>query len=154
MLSSPTIPCARQLATILMWPLIGLLMLFSGPAGAQSDSFVFKGRQVELVAPGPEAATVSRASRLGAEQTITLRDVASGQLRVYASGLVLRLRKPAELPALLRENPALRLQIAPGDLAYVSVDASQLPALFRHLSQDARVVEVQLRVLQPPFSPS
>ena len=146
-------PWARRFTATLIGPLLGLLTVFSGPAWAESDSFVFKGRRVELLAPGPDAAWSSQASRPGAEKTVALRDLASGQVRVYASGLILRLRQPGELPALLRENPALSLQIAPGDQAYVSVEASQLPGVFRRLSQDDRVVEVQLRVLQPPLSP-
>ena len=146
-------PRVRLLAVTLMCLLIVLLTGGAGPARAQSDSFVLKGRQLEVITSGPEAAIASRASGPGAAKTITLRDQVSGQVRVYASGLVLKLRQPDQLQGLLRENPALKLQLAPGGHAYVSVEAGQLPAVVRRLSQDDRVVDIQLRALQPPLSP-
>lgn len=151
LLSTPSF--ARRPTGLIIGPLIALLSLFPGFVGAQSDSFLLNGRQVELVGPGSEDGPAPRASAPHAEDTLTLRDLASGQVRVYASGLVLKLRQPGELPALLRGNPALRLQIAPADLAYVAVDARQLPAVFRRLSEDPRVADVQLRAIRPPLSP-
>jgi len=35
----------------------------------------------------------------------------------------------------------------------VSVDAQQLSSVFRRLSHDPRVVEIQLRAISPPLSP-
>lgn len=151
LLSTPSF--ARRPTGLMIGAMIVLLSLFPDFVWAQSDSFLLNGRQVELLVPGSEDGPAPRASGPDAEDTLILRDLASGQVRVYAKGLVLKLRQPGELSGLLRENPELRLQIAPGDLAYVSVDAQQLSSVFRRLSHDPRVVEIQLRAISPPLSP-
>lgn len=104
--------------------------------------FTMNGRAVELV---PAGAVASKAATAASAPLISVRDVASGQVKVYASGLIITLQEVGALKALLNDYPALSLQYAPGLYAYVQVSSAALASTFDALSVDPRVAAVHLR---------
>nr|WP_319564958.1 hypothetical protein [uncultured Rhodoferax sp.] len=104
--------------------------------------FTMNGRVVELV---PSSTVASKATTAASAPLITVKDVASGQVKVYASGLIITLKEVGTLQALLRDYPAIQLQYAPGKYAYVQVSSAALASTFDALSADPRVEAVHLR---------
>ena len=113
---------------------------FSAMAG---DTFTMNGRSVELE---PAGKVQSKGKGSTAHQAnVTVRDLTSGQISVYAEGLIITLKEADSLKSMLQDYPALSLQYAPGAFAYVQVPRDRLATTFDALSTDPRVAAVHLR---------
>lgn len=116
-----------------------------------ADSFTMNGRAVQLEPAGKsqEKSTTNAANHA----KVKVRDLASGQISVYADGLIITLKDAGALKSLLQEYPALTLQYAPGRYAYVKVSRDQLAATFDALGADPRVIAVHLRPVPVQIKP-
>lgn len=121
----------------------GLLVLSLGALA--DNNFTLHGRSVQIVPSGDANGVAAGAPREPGK--VFVRDLASGQVVVYASGLIVTLKNPRDLQAVLRDHPAISLQYAPGVYAYVQVANDALAATFTALSADPRVAAVHLRPL-------
>lgn len=121
---------------------------FSAQAG---DTFTLNGRSVQLEpAVQGQGKSKSGATRQG---KVTVRDLTSGQISVYAEGLIITLKEPATLKAVLQDYPALTLQYAPGAYAYVQVPRDRLATTFDALGADPRIAAVHLRPVPVQVKP-
>jgi len=127
--------------------LTALLTLAANAMAA--NLFTMNGRTVELVPAGVATSKAATATT----PLITVKDVASGQVSVYASGLIITLKEASTLKALLSDYPALQLQYAPGKYAYVQVANAALASSFDALSADPRVAAVHLRPVPMRINP-
>ena len=107
------------------------------------DTFIMNGRSVQVE---PSSKTSHRGKHGTVSQgNLTVRDLTSGQISVYADGLTLTLREGGTLKSILNDYPSITLQYAPGVYAYVKVPRDQLATLFNALNADPRVAAVHLR---------
>lgn len=115
------------------------------------DTFTLNGRSVQLepAAKGQEKAN-SNVPRYG---KVTVRDLKSGQISVYADGLIVTLKEANSLKSVLQDYPALTLQYAPGAYAYVQVPRDQLAKTFDALGADPRIAAVHLRPIPVQVKP-
>lgn len=121
---------------------------FNAVAG---NSFTMNGRTVQLE---PAGKTLEKGANSEANtEKVTVRDLTSGQISIYADGLIITLKDAATLKTVLHDYPALTLQYAPGAYAYVKVSREQLAATFNALSADPRVAAVHLRPLPVKIKP-
>ena len=121
---------------------------FSATAG---NTFTMNGRSVQLqpVSKSQEKDTSSAANRA----KVTVRDLTSGQISVYADGLIITLKDAGILKSVMYDYPALTLQYAPGVYAYVQVPRDRLATTFDALSADPREAAVHLRPVPVPIKP-
>lgn len=115
------------------------------------DTFTMNGRAVQLE-------PASKVQEKGINSTashaqVTVRDLKSGQINVYAEGLIITLKDSASLKAVLHDYPALTLQYAPGAYAYVQIPRDQLATTFDALGADLRVAAVHLRPVPVQIKP-
>jgi len=120
---------------------LGILLTLASQAMA-GNVFTMNGRSVELL---PSTTATNKATPAGSAPLISVKDVESGQVKLYASGLIITLKESRTLKALLSDYPALSLQYAPGVYAYVQVSNAALASTFDALSADPRVAAVHLR---------
>ena len=109
------------------------------------DTIIMNGRsfQLEPMTKPQYRGKNSTASSIN----VTVRDLTSGQISVYADGLIITFKDALTLTSVLNDYPAVKMQYAPGAYAYVQVPRDQLAATFNALSADARVAAVHLRPL-------
>lgn len=121
------------------------------------ETFTMNGRVMQLEPAGkaPDKAKASTASDAASASAakVKVRDLASGQISVYAEGLIVTLKNAETLKSLLQDYPALTLQYAPGNYVYVKVARDQLATTFDALSADARVAAVHLRPVPVQIKP-
>lgn len=121
---------------------------FNAMAG---DTFTMNGRSFQLEPPS----NVQDKARSGAtpQGKVTVRDLTSGQISVYAEGLIITLKDAGNLKPVLHDYPALSLQYAPGAYAYVKVSRDRLATTFDALSADPRIAAVHLRPVPVQIRP-
>lgn len=121
---------------------------FSATAG---NTFTMNGRVVQLE---PVSKTLEKDTSGAANRAkVTVRDLTSGQISVYADGLIITLKDAGILKSVLHDYPALTLQYAPGVYAYVKVPRDRLATTFDALSADPRVAAVHFRPVPVPIKP-
>lgn len=125
-------------------------LLTLGANTMAGNLFTMNGRTVALVPAG--TGTTKTATSTG-DTLISVKDLTSGQVNVYASGLIITLKETNTLKALLSDYPSLSLQYAPGIYAYVQVSRAALAATYDALNADPRVVAVHLRPVPIRITP-
>ena len=115
------------------------------------DTFTMNGRTYQLE---PARKLQDKTKSISTSQAkVTIRDLSSGQVSVYAEGLIITLKDVGSLKPMLRDYPALSLQYPPGAYAYVKVSSDRLATTFDALSADPRVAAVHLRPIPVQIKP-
>ena len=124
-----------------------------GFSAMATDTFTLNGRAVQLEPVEKSAQQSKSTSARQAQARVTVRDLASGQTATYAEGLIITLKSVANLKALLQDYPALTLQFAPGNHAFVRLPRSALAVTVDALGADPRVAAVHLRPVPAQLKP-
>ncbi|TXT39650.1 MAG: hypothetical protein FD135_2082 [Comamonadaceae bacterium] len=133
-----------------MHPLCLAALLLLGGNTLAGQRFTLNGQVLEVL---PSTGVSSKAASATGDSFISVKEMATGQVKLYASGLIITLKQASALKALLNDYPALHLEYAPGAVAYVQLPNSALAATFDALSADARVAAVHLRPMPVPVKP-
>ncbi|MBQ0934532.1 hypothetical protein KAK11_04250 [Ideonella paludis] len=118
------------------------------PEGAPTPWVLLGQDRVELLAQRPVEVAAGRTQPL-----LTLRDPVTGQVHYRLSVLRVELTPGADAASLAQALPGARLEFSNPGYALIEVVPEHMPAAFKQLQADARVLSVGLKAYTPPARP-